>query len=147
MLLLHVHLATQKLDPLINKLTAQYKASITPEAQKKAMALMFSSDATGSRQTDDQAMTLEYEYQNSGLLSLPDELMLLIFKFFKDKPLCLGRLSMSCKQLYMLTCTLREKVGHRERAREKKEGTQSVYTCVSICLSVSVPACLSNVVV
>ena len=47
-LLLHVHLATQKLDPLINKLTAQYKASITPEAQKKAMALMFSSDATGS---------------------------------------------------------------------------------------------------
>ena len=35
MLLLHVHLVTQKLDPSINKLTAQYKASITPETQEK----------------------------------------------------------------------------------------------------------------
>ena len=94
----------QKLDPLLKKLEVHYKESTTAEAQKKAIAFLFSSDPSGTQQPEADAMKLEYEYQNAGLLSLPDELMLLTFKFFKDKPLCLGQLSMSCKQLYMLIC-------------------------------------------
>ena len=54
---------------------------------------------------DAPLLELAYEYQDVSLLCLPDELMLLIFEFFDDIPLCLARLAMTCRQLYMLTST------------------------------------------
>lgn len=92
-------LVHKKFDPIIEKLMAMHDLQSTEAAHRQSVEKLIEAGGT----EDAKLLALEYEYQDTGLLSLPDELMLLVFKFFDDIPLCLARLAMTCRQLYMLT--------------------------------------------
>ena len=90
-----------KFAPIIEKMTAIHGLQSAEATHRRAAETLIAAGGTA----EDPSLALEYEHQDAGLLSLPSELIVLVFKFFEDIPLCLARLAMTCRQLYMLTST------------------------------------------